>query len=199
MLVWIGPASNLVFFDDCCSHALGSVINYFDIKTATESEDDFDWSILCCSRVVGCACPDDATLAEFRGLDDDRQESGFNSLSGMYSPHCGLENVKLSWTGPEYMRHVLKHNNVDLPDEAFSVLRLFLLYDWHTKNLYENLANDDDVDVRQFVISFDRLRRQARQECLRSTELSNVECDRLWHSHYAAIVAKFDAGNDLKW
>lgn len=117
----------------------------------------------------------------------------------MYSPHCGLENACLTWSGPEYMYNMLKFNDVDLPDEAFSVLRLFSLTDWHSKNLYDNLVNDDDSEVLPFVLDFDNLQRQARHSCLREAELTDEECDRLWDSHYASIAAKFDAGSCLHW
>ena len=117
----------------------------------------------------------------------------------MYSSHGGLENVNLTWSGPEYLVNMFRHNEVDLPEEAFSVLRLFSLCDWHSKNLYLNLANEDDQEIHPFVVDFDKLRRQAKHACLRDEELTTEECDLLWESHYAAIAAKFGADDVLEW
>uniref|UniRef100_A0A8B9D0J7 Inositol oxygenase n=1 Tax=Anser brachyrhynchus TaxID=132585 RepID=A0A8B9D0J7_9AVES len=37
---------------------------------------------------------------------------------GMYQPHCGLENVLMSWGHDEYMYRVMKFNNFALPKEV---------------------------------------------------------------------------------
>ena len=181
-------------------------MNCLDASTAIASEDDYDWTTPCRSRVVGCAAPEDVIFAEFADLNRDVYDEKYSSPLGMYSMHCGLENVLLTWSGPEYLFYMLKHNEVDLPVEGFSVLRLFPLYDWHTKNLYKNLANEDDEDTLSFVVGFDRIRRSVRQDTLKKHKLgqellSEEECDKLWHSYYAGIASKFNAGPDrlLHW
>lgn len=180
-------------------HALGGVVNCLDMKTAIESEDDYDWTITCSSRVVGCASPENATFAEFQALNSDKDKEQYKSPLGVYNLHSGLENVNLTWSGAEYLVQLFQHNNVDLPEEAFSVLRLFSLDDWHSKNLYETLTNEDDIEILPFVVDFDRLRRQTKATCLQNEELTTAECDHLWESHYAAIVGKFGADVVLNW
>lgn len=115
----------------------------------------------------------------------------------MYTPQCGLETVLLSWTGPEYLYHCLKHNDVDMPDEGLAVLRLFPLYDWHSNKLHQNLVNEDDREIMPFVRDFDQLRRQSN--ALLTTELTDADCDRLWSSHYQRLAAKFGADEVLEW
>lgn len=183
----------------CNSHGLGSVINCIDTNTAIASEDDYDWTTPCRSRIVGCATPENAIFSEFASLNVDEYDERYNSPLGMYNAHCGLENVFLNWSGPEYMYHMLKYNNAGLPEEGLSVIRLFPLFDWHSSKLYESLANDDDEDIRSFVADFDRLRRAVRQDTLEAEELSDEECNSLWTSYYAGIAAKFSCDGVLKW
>lgn len=176
---------------------MGSVVNSINVKTAIESEDDYDWTIPTKSRVVGCASSVDSTFAEFAYLDPDQQDERYNGAVGMYTPQCGLANVLLIWSGTEYLYHCLKHNDVDLPEEGLAVLRLFPLFDWHSKKLYENLMDEDDREIMPFVRDFDQLRRQAISSL--KVELTDAECDRLWYSHYERLAAKFGAEGILEW
>lgn len=42
---------------------------------------------------------------------------------GMYSPHCGLEKLMMSWGHDEYMYQVLKYNKSTLPPQAMNIIR----------------------------------------------------------------------------
>lgn len=173
-----------------------------DAKTGQESDDDFDWTILCTSRVLGCASPEGSTFSEFQSLNADLFEEQYNTRQGIYGPHHsgGLQNTILAWTGPEYLASMLHYNQVmDLPDEAYAVLRLFLLKDWHAKHLYAELASDDDREVLSFVVEFDALRWKATRDSLGQAELTTEECQHLWDSRYANIAAKFGADRELRW
>ena len=167
------------------------------MATAIESEDEFDWTIAAKSRVVGCSSSVRSTFAEFACLNSDEQDERYNTPLGMYTSHCGLENVFLAWTGPEYLYHCLQHNDIDLPEEGLAVLRLFPLYDWHSNKVYENLMNYEDREIMPFVRDFDQLRRQASATI--SDELMDADCDRLWTSHYERLAAKFGADEVLQW
>ena len=41
----------------------------------------------------------------------------------MYEPHCGLDNLMMSWGHDEYLYRFLKFNNAKLPDEALYMIR----------------------------------------------------------------------------
>lgn len=172
------------------SHALGSVVNRIDITTGTkETTDDFDWTLMCRSTVVG-------------DLKQGGNDGHYHSLpQGMYKNNCGLQTVLLSWSGPEYLYHMLRHNNVDLPEEGLAVLRLFCLSDWHTNHQYDFLANDDDWDIKPFVSDFDDLCHRVYQETrsIDSGEFLDEECQRLWDTHYSNIAAKYGADGMLDW
>jgi inositol oxygenase len=187
----------LVFISSNNSHALGSVVNCIDSK----SKHDYDWTICSRSRVVGCAAPLDVTFSEFRCLNADEQDPSYSTSEGIYQPRCGLENVLLTWTGPNYMYNLLKYNNIAIPDEGFSILRLFSLYDWHTNNHYDTFANDEDWDARPFVLDFYEIRKMAHRTRTEDhpKELSDDECENLWNTHYSHVLQKYEAGGFLAW
>lgn len=181
------------------SHGLGSVLNCIDSMAGAGFDNDIDWTICCTSRAIGCRAPEGAIFHEFRGLNGDEKDSKYNSPLGMYEAHCGFENVMLTWTGPEYMYQMLKHNHVDIPEEGYSILRLFPLRDWHSKGGYSILQNEDDKDVKSFITDFDDLRRDARNSRSNIVELSDEDCDLLWDTHYSHIVSKYGGDGLLKW
>jgi len=179
-------------------HALGNVVPIVDMKTKIEAENDFDWTIITRSRVVGCGAPTCSPFSEFRSLNKDERSNEYSSPQGMYDLHCGLENVLMTWTGPEYMHFLLRHNQVAIPEEGLAMLRYFTLGDWHTYNEYEHLENADDRGVKAFVGEFDQLRRAASRDG-ELEELSDGECDRLWRQHYGYICEKFGLDGELRW
>ena len=174
-------------------------MNCIDPVTAIESDKDYDWTICGNSRVVGCAAPSDTAYGEFRVRNDDDEDVRFATLNGIYQPHCGFDHVLMTWTGPEYMYHMLKFNGVDIPDEGLHMLRYFTFYDWHTVNHYSSLANDDDVDMKSFVADFHGVWQNASRGLRETRDMSDAECEHLWITHYSHIVQKYDAHRLLKW
>lgn len=169
------------------------------MKTAAESEDDYDWTITCRSRVVGCAAPKRANFGEFRNLNQDERDSRYNTVQGMYSQQCGLDNVLMAWTGPEYMYHMLKHNGSFIPQEGLAMLRYFSLGDWHNHGEYLHLTYENDEAFQPFVAEFDQLRRETRRRCNDIGDLGDDECNKLWDDHYGSIVAKYCGDDALLW
>jgi inositol oxygenase len=180
-------------------YSLAGVVNSIDMVTAVESENDYDWTISSRGRVVGCTPPASVAFGEFRSLNADEQDPRYSSLQGMYDLHCGFDNVLLAWTGPEYMYYMLKHNEVNVPDEGLKMLRLASLNDWHTNDAYSQFAKEDDEDMQLFVADFDELIRAARDETRNGNEMSINDCRGLWKSHYADIATKYGADGNLMW
>eukprot|EP00546_Thalassionema_frauenfeldii_P021210 CAMPEP_0178899546 /NCGR_PEP_ID=MMETSP0786-20121207/2963_1 /TAXON_ID=186022 /ORGANISM="Thalassionema frauenfeldii, Strain CCMP 1798" /LENGTH=496 /DNA_ID=CAMNT_0020570421 /DNA_START=346 /DNA_END=1832 /DNA_ORIENTATION=+ len=162
-------------------HNLGVVISLLDTQTAADAEDGYNWTIASRSRVVGCAAPERASFSEYRKLNAEDQY--YSTPQGIYDVNCGLENVLLSWSGPEYMYSFMKYNGALLPDEGFYMLRYFCLGDWHTHDEYKQLTNEKDENMKTFVSEFDSLRRSALTDI--GEELPESECDRLWHEYYS--------------
>ena len=181
-------------------HELGEAVKVLDPShTGEMAKSIYDWTISSRSRVVGCKTPDRATFKEFRHLNMDEEDSRYNTDVGAYQANCGLENVFLLWTGCEYMYHLLRHNNVSLPEEALAMLRYCLLGDWHEHHEYSSITNADDEDMLPFIQEFDALRRRARLKCVDCEDLTDEECKFLWNSHYANIAAKYNCDHILNW
>lgn len=50
----------------------------------------------------------------------------YSTECGMYSPHCGLDSVTMSWGHDEYLYRVLENHGHSLPDEALAMIRYAL-------------------------------------------------------------------------
>jgi len=182
-------------------HELGRVVRLLLEKDAAAEAEDcgYDWTISCHSRIVGCRAPSGASFPEFRSLCPDECETRYSTSIGIYEEGCGLQRVLMSWTGPEYMYFLLRHNQVSLPEEAFAMLRYFQLGDWHSFGEYADLCNDEDENVRLLVSEFDEQRREARRDCRCSEDLTDSDCDMLWTTVYSKIADKYGCGGYLRW
>ena len=173
----------------------------------SHSEDDeggYDWTIYVDSRVMGCKPSENSTFHEFRHLNPDRDDIRYNTKNGVYKQNVGLEHVHLSWTSGEYMYHMLKHNGVSLPTEAYAILKLFAIVDWHKRGKHLSLVNEADEEAKPFVIDFHDIFVRSSQAVMNSSdssieELNDNECNELWTNHYSRIARKYGAGGALKW
>lgn len=168
-------------------------------------DDDFDWTIYADGRVMGCKASENSTFAEFRHLNPDRGDTRKSTTNGIYTEHVGLEKVLLSWSSSDYMHSMLKHNKVQLPNEAYAVLKLFPLVDWHTRGKHASLSNETDEELKLFVAEFYELFHQSMDvvhsptESTGKHEMSDGDCAQLWKNHYSLIAKKYGAGGILDW
>ena len=183
-------------------HGVGEAVKILDPgQTGATAESFYDWTISSKSRIVGCKIPRRAIsyFGEFRHLNADENDPRFNSDTGVYQAHCGLENVLLIWSGCEYVYHLLRHNHATLPEEAYAMLRYFLLFDWHEHQEYSSLTNDVDDDMLLFIQEFCALRRRVKSSCVDCGDLTDDQCQFLWDSHYANISAKYNCDHLFYW
>jgi len=168
-----------------------------------DDKHDYDWTVACHSRIVGCRRPSQASPVhdEFRTLCPDEGDPLYNTELGIYEEGCGLSDVHvlMQWSGPEYLYFMLRRNGATLPELALQIIRYFSLSDWHRHGKYSALSNASDEMNRSIVSEFDDTRRNARRECQNAPDLSDSECERLWDSIYCNIVAKYGCGGDLSW
>lgn len=164
-------------------------------------DSDFDWTLPDVdSRVVGCKATTGSPWSHMRCLSPDEDDSRYNTHVGMYSRRCGLEKVLLSWGSSEYMYYMLKHNKVGLPDEAFKLLKLGPLVDWHSYDKHRDLSTDEDERARQSASDFYNLCQKATRSVAGGTRMSDSECLALWQSHYSFVVRKYvGTSGKLSW
>jgi len=75
----------------------------------------------------------------------DMLDPRYNTELGMYSEHCGLDNLLMSWGHDEYMFQVLSHHpQCRLPRNALNAIRFHSFYPWHTGGDYQHLCNEQD-------------------------------------------------------
>lgn len=111
------------------------------------------WDVVGDTFVVGCGFSEKIIYPEtFKG-NPDYNDPVFSSEYGIYQPHCGLDNVMLSWGHDEYLYHVLKAQS-SLPEEGLAMIRYHSFYPWHREGAYAHLTNEKDLKSLAAVKAF---------------------------------------------
>jgi inositol oxygenase len=109
------------------------------------------WAVVGDTFPVGCAYSDQIVFPEFFAANPDSQVPAYQTENGIYQPHCGLNNVHLSWGHDEYIYTVTRNY---LPEEAQYMLRYHSFYPAHRGGAYRHLMNDKDVRMFDWVRKF---------------------------------------------
>src|SRR6202011_2931033 len=78
------------------------------------------WAVVGDTFPVGCAYSDKIVFPEYFQANPDCAVPEYQSKYGIYEPHCGLENVHMSWGHDSYIARVVKDY---MPEEALYMLR----------------------------------------------------------------------------
>jgi Myo-inositol oxygenase len=188
---------------------LGRLVRTFEDHDGSPSDGydlNFDWTPAIESRVVGYPAPPSAKFYELRSSIDeelDMEECCGNGADQRWGDSSGLDQARLTFTGPEYVYHWLRHNGAHLPDEGLRMVRLASLVDWHSRGAYHHLACTSDVDAMPFVVEFHEIVRRAWWETaslLPSKEASDEDdFDFLWSTRYADLASKYGLDGVLMW
>ncbi|RMF43363.1 MAG: inositol oxygenase [Planctomycetota bacterium] len=111
------------------------------------------WAVVGDTFPVGCAFSDKIVFAEFFAENPDAADPRYNSLHGMYQPHCGIEALTMSWGHDEYLYHVVRDF---LPPPALAMIRYHSCYPIHHEGAYEHLLQPEDRDLLAWVRDFNR-------------------------------------------
>ncbi|GJE85388.1 myo-inositol oxygenase [Phanerochaete sordida] len=126
-------------------HDLGKLLHIF----GSEGQ----WDVVGDTFVVGCRFSDKNIYPDtFKG-NPDHYDPVYSTEYGVYAPHCGLENVMLSWGHDEYLYNVLK-NQSSLPEDALYMIRYHSFYPWHREEAYMHLTNANDQRALEAVRAF---------------------------------------------
>ncbi|KIK93207.1 hypothetical protein PAXRUDRAFT_829202 [Paxillus rubicundulus Ve08.2h10] len=126
-------------------HDLGKLLLFF----GSEGQ----WDVVGDTFVVGCAFSDKNIYPETFEGNPDFDDAVYSTEDGIYEPHCGLDNVMLSWGHDEYLYHVVK-DQCTLPDEALAMIRYHSFYPWHREGAYMHLTNAKDLKALAAVRAF---------------------------------------------
>lgn len=109
------------------------------------------WAVVGDTFPTGCGYSNKIVFSEYFRDNPDFNNANFQTENGIYSPGCGLDNVRLSWGHDEYIYHVCKDY---LPMEALYMLRYHSFYPWHREEAYGHLCNDQDRAMLSWVRTF---------------------------------------------
>ncbi|KXN80873.1 Inositol oxygenase 1 [Leucoagaricus sp. SymC.cos] len=140
------------------------------------------WDVVGDTFVVGCAFSDKCIYPETFKENPDYQHEVYSTEYGIYKPHCGLDNVMLSWGHDEYLYNVLK-DQCTLPPEGLAMIRYHSFYPWHREGAYEHLCNEEDKKFLGAVQAFNPYDLYSK-----SDERVNAEELR---PYYEGLIAKF--------
>ncbi|XP_057597826.1 inositol oxygenase [Hippopotamus amphibius kiboko] len=149
------------------------------------------WAVVGDTFPVGCRPQASVVFCDSTFQDNpDLLDPLYSTELGMYQPHCGLENVLMSWGHDEYMYQVMKFNKFSLPPEAFYIIRFHSFYPWHTGGDYQQLCNERDLAMLPWVQEFNKFDLYTKRSDL-------PDMDKL-RPYYQGLIDKYCPGV-LSW
>jgi len=109
------------------------------------------WGVVGDTFPVGCKWSDQIVFPEYFRNNPDRNVDEYQTEYGIYEPHCGLENVHMSFGHDGYIAEIMKPY---LQDEALYMLRFHSFYAWHRHGAYTHLTNEKDAAMLEWVKKF---------------------------------------------
>ena len=111
------------------------------------------WAVVGDTFPVGCKFSDRIVFHEAFIDNPDSTNERYQSDLGIYSAHCGLDQVNLSWGHDEYLYHVVKNY---LPEPALNMIRDHSCYPVHREGAYRFLMNEHDHEMMKWVNAFNQ-------------------------------------------
>lgn len=142
--------------------------------------------------VIGCALPAANVFPEFNALNPDAAHPVYGTENGVYAPGCGLFNLRYAFGHDEYVYRWALRNKIDLPLEAYAMLRLHSCYPMHRHGAYARFYGEGDAALLEAVTRFN-----AYDLYTKADEVA-LDFEALWTDFYGPLVEKFAPG-DLVW
>src|SRR5262245_55880135 len=99
------------------------------------------WAVVGDTFPVGCAFSNMIVYPEFFADNADSHNPVYATELGIYTRHCGLANVHMSWGHDEYLYHVVQDRAAE---EVQYMIRYHSFYAAHHESEYRYLMNDRD-------------------------------------------------------
>jgi len=123
-------------------HDLGKILCLFGEE---------QWAVVGDTFPLGCRFSDKIVFPEFFADNPDSNVAEYSTRLGIYEEGCGLDNVTMSWGHDEYLYHVMKDH---LPEPALYMIRYHSFYPAHREGEYNELMNDHDRQMFEWVRAF---------------------------------------------
>lgn len=111
------------------------------------------WAVVGDTFPVGCRFSNRIVYFEAFVDNPDSTNATYQSDLGVYTKHCGLDNVLISWGHDEYMYHVAKDY---LPPPALAMIRYHSCYPVHREGEYTYLMTQQDHEMMHWVREFNQ-------------------------------------------
>ncbi len=125
-------------------HDLGKILYLFG---------EPQWAVVGDTFPLGCLFSDQIIFSEFFVNNPDYNNPDYQTKTGIYSLHCGLDNVYMSWGHDEYLYQVVKDY---LPEVASYIIRYHSFYAQHQYKAYDFLLSDYDREMFEWVELFSK-------------------------------------------
>jgi inositol oxygenase len=109
------------------------------------------WAVVGDTFPVGCRYSESIVFPEFFADNPDSQVAEYQTETGIYSEHQGLDHVHLSWGHDEYLYQVVKDY---LPAEGLAMIRYHSCYPIHRDGSYAHLMTEHDHQMMRWVRKF---------------------------------------------
>jgi len=163
-------------------HDLGKVMAFYE---------EPQWGVVGDTFPVGCEWAPSIVYRDTSFNENpDANDPRYNTKFGIYEPHCGLSNVKMSWGHDEYMYRVLVHNNSTLPQEALYMIRFHSFYPWHSGGDYYHLCDKTDMEMLPWIKEFNKYDLYTK-----STDIPDIETLK---PYYQSLIDKYIPG-EIEW
>lgn len=123
-------------------HDLGKILTLFG---------EPQWAVVGDTFPVGCAYSDKVVFSSSFQDNPDINNPAFQTQYGIYEPHCGFNNILMSWGHDEYLFTVMKNY---LPEEALYIIRYHSFYAAHRAGAYDYLMNEYDQSMMPLLKLF---------------------------------------------
>lgn len=152
--------------------------------------EDTQWGLVGDTFILGHRIPHTIIFPEYNELNEDHRKY-INSKYGSYQPNCGLNNIICSFGHDEYLYRLLKFNKIELPEEAYYMIRFHSLYLWHNENEYGHLENDKDKKMKSWVQKFNKY------DLYTKNDNKKLDLESL-RAYYDVIIKKYFKG-EIFW
>lgn len=109
------------------------------------------WAVVGDTFPAGCAWSEKIVFPDYFRDNPDRDIAGYQTPHGVYAPHCGLDQLDMSWGHDEYLYWVMRDY---LPEEALYIIRYHSFYAQHRERAYDHLLNPHDEQMFEWVRRF---------------------------------------------
>ena len=146
-------------------HDLGKILFAFDEPS---------WAIVGDTYVLGAEFPRSIVFPDTLRNNIDSKNSKYTSKYGIYKPHCGIENLTLTFGHDIYLYNVLSHfkNNTRhrISKRYLDIIRFHSFYPWHSGGSYKEFMNKRDYEILEDVLEFNTFDLYSKED---PTEITN--------------------------